>query len=96
MPAPLSAAASFIRESTLPRMVPSLASMRWMVGSDSPERSASFRWSIPSNARAARIWPALIMLVASKVMFYISILRTYTLILINATAPKKSLRQSTV
>ena len=34
MPAASSAATSFISESTLPRMTPSLASMRWMVGSD--------------------------------------------------------------
>jgi hypothetical protein len=29
--------------------------MRWIVGNDSPERCANWRWSIPSNARAARI-----------------------------------------
>jgi hypothetical protein len=33
----------FISESTLPRITPSLASMRWMVGSDSPAASASWR-----------------------------------------------------
>jgi hypothetical protein len=35
-------------------MTPSLASMRWMVGSESPDIAASLRWSIPSRARAAR------------------------------------------
>ena len=38
-----SAAMSFINESTLPRMTPSLASMRWMVGTERPDRSASRR-----------------------------------------------------
>ena len=41
MPAASSAATSFISETTLPRITPSLASIRWMVGSDRPERSAS-------------------------------------------------------
>ena len=36
MPSASSAATSFISELTLPRITPSLASMRWMVGSDSP------------------------------------------------------------
>src|SRR3546814_10153613 len=45
MPAASSAPTSFIRESTLPRTTPSLASMRWLVGSDRPARSASLRWS---------------------------------------------------
>ena len=52
---------SFISESTLPRMTPSLASMRWMVGSDRPDSSASSRWSMPSSARAARSCAAVIM-----------------------------------
>jgi hypothetical protein len=33
-----------------------LASIRWIVGSETPASSASVLWSIPSNARAARIW----------------------------------------
>ena len=61
MPASCSAPTSFISESTLPRTTPSLASIRWMVGSDRPDSSASARWSIPSSARAARICAAVIM-----------------------------------
>jgi hypothetical protein len=38
-----------------PRTTPSLASMRWMVGSDTPERRASSRWSMPSSARGAHL-----------------------------------------
>ncbi|HMN62137.1 MAG TPA: FtsW/RodA/SpoVE family cell cycle protein, partial [Anaerolinea sp.] len=34
--------------------------MRWIVGSDTPDSSASRRWSIPSRARAARIWEPVI------------------------------------
>ena len=40
--------------SITPRTLPSLASIRWIVGSDTPESSASCRWSIPSRARALR------------------------------------------
>jgi hypothetical protein len=61
MPLADSASTSFISESTLPRTTPLLASMRWMVGSDSPQRCASSRWSRPSSARAARIWEEVIM-----------------------------------
>jgi len=43
MPSESSAPISFISESTLPRTTPSLASMRWMVGSDSPAASARVR-----------------------------------------------------
>ena len=39
---------------------PSLASMRWMVGTDRPASSASLRWSMPSSARAARSCAAVI------------------------------------
>jgi len=60
MPMPFSAATSFISESTLPLMTPSLVSMRWMVGSDSPAASARRRWSMPSSAREARSCPAVI------------------------------------
>jgi len=42
-PSAFSAATSFISESTLPLMTPSLVSMRWMVGSDSPAASARRR-----------------------------------------------------
>ena len=52
---------SFIDRSTLPRIAPSLASMRWMVGSDKPDNSASRRWSRPSSAREARSCAAVIM-----------------------------------
>src|SRR6266850_7540827 len=38
----------------LPRITPSLASMRWIVGSERREALASSRWSIPARARAAR------------------------------------------
>src|SRR4051794_32106449 len=31
-----------------------------MVGSDTPDSSASWRWSMPDRARAARIWAAVI------------------------------------
>lgn len=39
-----------------------------MVGSDSPDASASARWSIPSNARAALSCAAVIMLLTSVMM----------------------------
>jgi hypothetical protein len=35
--------------------------MRWIVGKETPAISASWRWSIPSMARAARICAAVIM-----------------------------------
>jgi hypothetical protein len=60
MPSASRAATSFISESTLPRITPSLASMRWMVGKDSPAASASLRWSMPRRAREARSCPAVI------------------------------------
>jgi len=34
--------------------------MRWMVGTDNPDRSASVFWSMPRSALAARNWPAVI------------------------------------
>lgn len=74
MPPPSSAATSFINESTLPRITPSLASMRWMVGSDRPDNSASLRWSMPSSARAARSCAAVIMYKTSIIMLLTSIL----------------------
>jgi hypothetical protein len=36
--------------------LPTLASIRWMVGSETPASSASVLWSMPSKARAALIW----------------------------------------
>src|SRR5580704_13341669 len=73
MPPVSSAATSFINESTLPRITPSLASMRWMVGSDRSDNSASLRWSMPSSARAARSCAAVIMFKTSIMMFLSSI-----------------------
>src|SRR5258707_54883 len=43
IPAFSSAETSFIRESTFPRITPSLASMRWMVGTERSARSAVCR-----------------------------------------------------
>src|SRR5882672_1640510 len=37
-----------------------------MVGSESPERCASWRWSMPRSARAARIWAPVIMFKTSE------------------------------
>src|SRR6202035_3112729 len=74
MPPISSAATSFIKESTLPRITPSLASMRWMVGSDRPDNFASLRWSMPSSARADRSCAAVIMFQTSIVTYMISIL----------------------
>jgi hypothetical protein len=36
--------------------VPTLASIRWIVGRETPANSPNVLWSIPSNARAALIW----------------------------------------
>jgi hypothetical protein len=44
-----------VRDSTTPRTLPTLASIRWIVGSETPASSASVRWSMPNNARAALI-----------------------------------------
>src|SRR5579864_2262617 len=74
IPSASSADTSFIKESTLPRITPSLASMRWMVGSDRPDNSASLRWSMPSSARAARSCAAVIMYETSIITSVISIL----------------------
>jgi hypothetical protein len=66
-PAASRAETSFISESTLPRMTPLLPSIRWIVGTDRLDSSASLRWSMPSSARAARSWAEVIipLLVAS-------------------------------
>src|SRR5215475_3195091 len=81
IPAAASASTSFIRESTLPRITPSLDSMRWIVGSESPERWARSRWSISSSARAARIWGPVIMFQISESVFhaFLSIVKRYEL-----------------
>gem|GEM_PF-5916188 len=55
-----------INVDTTPRTTPLLASMRWMVGNDTPDNRASSRWSIPSMARAARIWLEVIMFSVSQ------------------------------
>ena len=54
IPQASSAATSFMSESTLPRMTPSLASIRWIVGNERSDNFASLRWSMWSIARAAR------------------------------------------
>ena len=46
--------------STIPRTSPSLASILWMVGTETPAISAKVFWSIPRSARAARNWFAVI------------------------------------
>src|SRR5690606_7815745 len=60
-PAPSSASTTFTSESTVPRTWPALASIRWIVGKDSPASCARARWSRPSKALAARICGAVIM-----------------------------------
>jgi hypothetical protein len=52
---------TFINVSTTPRTTPPLASMRRIVGSETPVSRASSFWSMPSNARAARICADVIM-----------------------------------
>src|SRR6516165_758916 len=58
IPAASSAAITFVRLSITPRTVPLLASMRWMVGSDTPDACESAFCSIPTRARAAFNWAA--------------------------------------
>jgi hypothetical protein len=79
IPLASSAATSFMSESTLPRMTPSLASIRWIVGSDRSDNFASLRWSIRSIARAARSCAAVI-------MFYVSVIKTKPLMFALITA----------
>src|SRR6185437_3613339 len=62
-PAALSASITLVSVSTMPRTLPSLASMRWMVGRATPAIPARVFWSIPSRARAARSCAAVIMAV---------------------------------
>jgi hypothetical protein len=73
IPLASSAATSFISESTLPRMTPSLASIRWIVGNERSDNFASLRWSMSSIARAARSCAAVI-------MFYVSVVTTKPLV----------------
>src|SRR5262249_2890779 len=54
-PAWANASTTLIRLSITPRTVPLLASILWIVGSDTPDRSANICWSRPRSARAARI-----------------------------------------
>src|SRR6516162_9689704 len=58
IPAASSAAMTFVRLSITPRTVPLLASMRWIVGSDTPDACESAFCSIPTRARAAFNWAA--------------------------------------
>ena len=53
-PAASRAATTLIRVSTLPRTLPSLASILWIVGKETPERSASVFWSRPIRAAGPR------------------------------------------
>jgi hypothetical protein len=55
IPQASSAATSFMSESTLPRITPSLASIRWIVGSDRSDIFASLRWSMWSIARVHEV-----------------------------------------
>ena len=54
------AATTFVSVSTTPRTLPLLASIRWIVGKETPARSASVCWSMPRRARPARICVAVI------------------------------------
>src|SRR5262249_9248147 len=60
-PAAWRASITFISVSMTPRTTPSLVSMRWIVGSETPERAASVFCSMPTNARAAFICAAVSM-----------------------------------
>ena len=62
MPARSKASTTLVSVSMTPRTLPSLPSIRWMVGSETPDNSANWRWSMPSRARAARICAAVIKL----------------------------------
>ena len=65
MPAAFSASTTLISVSMTPRTLPWLASIRWMVGSDTPAMPASVCWSMPRSARAARNCAAVIIVVCS-------------------------------
>jgi hypothetical protein len=62
-------------------MTPSLASMRWIVGTDRPESFAISRWSILRRARAALNWEAVIMQLGS--FFEIRWFATYRMMIFN-------------
>src|SRR3546814_9551813 len=51
-PATSIAAITLLSESMMPRTFQVLASMRWIVGSDTPASCARVRWSIPKIGRA--------------------------------------------
>src|SRR6266566_419453 len=57
-PAASRAAITLVRLSITPRTVPLLASMRWIVGSDTPDATARAFWSMPTRTRAAFICAA--------------------------------------
>lgn len=57
-PAASRAAITLVRLSMTPRTVPLLASMRWIVGSDTPEAADRAFWSMPTSTRAAFICAA--------------------------------------
>jgi len=57
-PAASRAAITLVRLSITPRTVPLLASMRWIVGSDTPDATARAFWSMPASTRAAFICAA--------------------------------------
>src|SRR5438034_10872562 len=57
-PADSRAAITLVRLSMTPRTVPLLASMRWIVGSDTPDAAARAFWSMPTRTRAAFICAA--------------------------------------
>jgi len=58
IPAASSAAMTFVRLSITPRTTPLLASIRWIVGSETPETLANVFCSIPAKALAALICAA--------------------------------------
>src|SRR3546814_14731764 len=59
-PATSIAAITLLSESMLPRTLPVLAAMPWIVGSYTPATCAAVHCSIPSTARSARLVDALL------------------------------------
>lgn len=70
-PSALKVLMTLVSESMTPRTSPSLASILWMVGSETPARSANVFWSIPSSARAARICAAVITLISGSKAYWL-------------------------
>jgi len=64
MPETSSACAILVSEPTTPRTSPLLASMRWMVGPDTPARAASVFWSMPRRA----LWLLVGVIAASRAL----------------------------